>query len=562
MSRSLRQTTLVFSADKPIGLDLGHKPKPPKNKRKQPKKKCPKVVIDSEVVTIDDTSDDQNDGIDEFPKNAHNECKPSTSKRKKCVDPEESAHKEVVTICDTTDDNIDANMDDPIPDVKQEVDSDSDAEEETVDKNLLLSDYDIPLELKLDLIQDCNENHVLVPALKTRKEVQMDCLSLGLELNIDDSDDESDDDCCVTYGAKYEVESIYEMGVNDKTKVIEYLVKWKNWAKEHNTWEPTSNLSQCKQLLQEFRHIHQLKDTQLMEMYHNYYKLKAIVEDICEKKLDMDVMTALLVAFNDISLKSFAYSKTSVRKLRIELKAKHLSRIDKISEITNTERRVIKMQELFNKLMNDLNLKKRFQSFDDFNEFYIKRKQTQHMLSKWENGMNKIIQKEREGQVIKLENYVDVDVPPHHFEYISKCKTFDSSIQISDDPPLYCENCEDCESPGSGCCVESNNTIIVYNRNKSTTIFDSRKYRNAIYECNSKCKCTQDCINRVVQKGRKHKIAIFKTDDNKGWGVRALEPIPKGSFVMEYIGEIITIEEADRRGRQYDAEGITYLFDL
>ncbi|CAG2123215.1 unnamed protein product, partial [Medioppia subpectinata] len=31
---------------------------------------------------------------------------------------------------------------------------------------------------------------------------------------------------------------------------------------------------------------------------------------------------------------------------------------------------------------------------------------------------------------------------------------------------------------------------------------------------------------------------------------------------MEYIGEIITIEEADRRGRQYDAEGITYLFDL
>ncbi|CAG2164149.1 unnamed protein product [Oppiella nova] len=31
---------------------------------------------------------------------------------------------------------------------------------------------------------------------------------------------------------------------------------------------------------------------------------------------------------------------------------------------------------------------------------------------------------------------------------------------------------------------------------------------------------------------------------------------------MEYIGEIITIEEADHRGAIYDAGGITYLFDL
>lgn len=31
---------------------------------------------------------------------------------------------------------------------------------------------------------------------------------------------------------------------------------------------------------------------------------------------------------------------------------------------------------------------------------------------------------------------------------------------------------------------------------------------------------------------------------------------------MEYVGEIITVEEANRRGAKYDAEGRTYLFDL
>ena len=31
---------------------------------------------------------------------------------------------------------------------------------------------------------------------------------------------------------------------------------------------------------------------------------------------------------------------------------------------------------------------------------------------------------------------------------------------------------------------------------------------------------------------------------------------------MEYVGEIITVAEADKRGAIYDAEGRTYLFDL
>lgn len=37
---------------------------------------------------------------------------------------------------------------------------------------------------------------------------------------------------------------------------------------------------------------------------------------------------------------------------------------------------------------------------------------------------------------------------------------------------------------------------------------------------------------------------------HKGWGLFALEPIPKGSFVVEYVGELIDNKEAEKRGRR------------
>lgn len=50
-------------------------------------------------------------------------------------------------------------------------------------------------------------------------------------------------------------------------------------------------------------------------------------------------------------------------------------------------------------------------------------------------------------------------------------------------------------------------------------------------------------------------LELFKTALT-GWGVRALQEIPKGSFVCEYVGEVITDKEADQR------EEDSYLFDL
>ncbi|MEQ2202210.1 Histone-lysine N-methyltransferase SETDB1-B [Xenoophorus captivus] len=58
-----------------------------------------------------------------------------------------------------------------------------------------------------------------------------------------------------------------------------------------------------------------------------------------------------------------------------------------------------------------------------------------------------------------------------------------------------------------------------------------------IYECNKRCKCSGHmCTNRLVQHGLQVRLQLFKTQ-NKGWGIRCLDDIAKGSFVCIYAGE-------------------------
>lgn len=65
------------------------------------------------------------------------------------------------------------------------------------------------------------------------------------------------------------------------------------------------------------------------------------------------------------------------------------------------------------------------------------------------------------------------------------------------------------------------------------------------------------CKNRVVQKGSKIALQIFECSERtKGFGVRGIAKIPRGSFIAEYTGEILTDNEADRRTDD------TYFFDL
>ncbi|XP_060529547.1 uncharacterized protein LOC132703984 isoform X2 [Cylas formicarius] len=55
-----------------------------------------------------------------------------------------------------------------------------------------------------------------------------------------------------TQKQEYAVEKILAKRFNPRRKTWEYQIKWENFGSDSNTWEPVSNLSHCKQMLEQF----------------------------------------------------------------------------------------------------------------------------------------------------------------------------------------------------------------------------------------------------------------------------------------------------------------------
>ncbi|KAL0419721.1 UNVERIFIED_CONTAM: putative inactive histone-lysine N-methyltransferase SUVR2 [Sesamum radiatum] len=199
------------------------------------------------------------------------------------------------------------------------------------------------------------------------------------------------------------------------------------------------------------------------------------------------------------------------------------------------------------------------------------------------------IAKGQEKVVITLVNDVNDECPPS-FNYIPKNAAFQNAYvnfslaRIGDNN--CCANCSgDCLSLSTPCaCANETGGEFAYTtdglvreellkecismnrdpkkhcqffckecpleRSKCEDIIEPCKghlVRKFIKECWWKCGCNKQCGNRVVQRGISRNLQVYMTPEGKGWGLRTLEDLPKGAFVCEYVGEVLTNAELFER---------------
>ncbi|KAI9145621.1 hypothetical protein BKA69DRAFT_450323 [Paraphysoderma sedebokerense] len=175
-----------------------------------------------------------------------------------------------------------------------------------------------------------------------------------------------------------------------------------------------------------------------------------------------------------------------------------------------------------------------------------------------------------EGRRIYIHNEHDELLPPP-FEYINTL-VYSPSVEIP--PPDFMTGCK-CR--GGRCQVNRKTTPETLIRDDITcSCVNNTECRTvpydledrvlldpgfAIFECNALCTCDLSCPARLLQKQpRNGRFTIFKCkQDQKGWGVRTEDFIPKNTFVVQYLGEVVTYE--DMEAKKVNAYR-TYVFDM
>ncbi|XP_048875775.1 histone-lysine N-methyltransferase EHMT1 isoform X5 [Brienomyrus brachyistius] len=171
-----------------------------------------------------------------------------------------------------------------------------------------------------------------------------------------------------------------------------------------------------------------------------------------------------------------------------------------------------------------------------------------------EKVLNRDIARGYEKVPVPCVNGVDSEPCPDNYKYVPvNCVTSPMNIDKNITHLQYCVCKDDCSS--TSCMCGQLSLRCWYDKEGRLLPEFCREEPPLIFECNHACSCWRTCKNRVVQNGLRMRLQVFRTAKT-GWGVRALQDIPQGTFVCEYVGEIITDAEADVR------ENDSYLFNL
>ncbi|XP_077285961.1 SET domain bifurcated histone lysine methyltransferase eggless [Arctopsyche grandis] len=161
-------------------------------------------------------------------------------------------------------------------------------------------------------------------------------------------------------------------------------------------------------------------------------------------------------------------------------------------------------------------------------------------------------------------NYYDNSLPEFWCYSTKRQPTKGVDLNIDEEFLCACDCTDDCRNKETCQCwqLTYEGTRFIGMRDEDVGYQYKRLHDQVptgIYECNSRCKCAATCLNRVVQHPLQLKLQVFKTY-NKGWGIRALNDIPKGSFICIYAGSLLTDAVANVDGGIN--EGDKYLADL
>ena len=155
---------------------------------------------------------------------------------------------------------------------------------------------------------------------------------------------------------------------------------------------------------------------------------------------------------------------------------------------------------------------------------------------------------------------------PPFIEYTIK-PNLQGNVDITNDPHFLvgCDCKDDCQNQGRCQCRQL--TIQATKCDSGGRLNKDAGYANrrlqdvvltGIYECNKTCKCSNTCLNRVVQFPIRSRLQVFKTE-NRGWGIRTLDDLPQGAFICNYVGNLYCGDEGNKQGTAF---GDAYFADL
>ncbi|GAV08726.1 hypothetical protein RvY_18380 [Ramazzottius varieornatus] len=150
-------------------------------------------------------------------------------------------------------------------------------------------------------------------------------------------------------------------------------------------------------------------------------------------------------------------------------------------------------------------------------------------------------------------SYEDIkECVPHDSLSRAALDEFDSYFAGCDCGPLaLCDDCNDCSCrKHTPLAYEADGRLRAEYLQPSTVL-------PPVMECGWTCGCKGRCLSRVVGRGSSLQLQAFPAAQ-KGIGLRTLLPIPSRSFVCQYVGEVISVEEAARRSEKHRND--TYIF--